>query len=33
VLPVGQAKRVAGALRAAAERVQAASEGDQVGVG
>jgi single-strand DNA-binding protein len=33
VLPAGQAKRVAGALRAAAERVQGASEGDQVGVG
>ena len=33
VLPAGQAKRVAGALRAATERVQAASEGDQVGVG
>lgn len=33
VLPAGQAKRVAGALRAAAERVQGASEGDQIGVG
>jgi single-strand DNA-binding protein len=33
VLPAGQAKRVAGALRAAVERVQGASEGDQVGVG
>jgi single-strand DNA-binding protein len=33
VLPAGQAKRVASALRAAAERVHAASEGDQVGVG
>jgi single-strand DNA-binding protein len=33
VLPAGQAKRVAGALRAAAERVQGASEGDQMGVG
>ena len=33
VLPAGQAKRVAGALGAAAERVQTASEGDHVGVG
>ena len=33
VLPAGQAKRVTGVLRAAADRVQAAAEGDQVGVG
>jgi single-strand DNA-binding protein len=33
VLPASQAKRVAGALRGAAERVQGASEGDEIGVG